>query len=458
MIQLYDTERQSLTELKPIVPGKVGLYVCGVTVYDVCHVGHARVYVFFDTLKRFLSAEGLNVTYVRNITDIDDKIIKRAQERNIPIDTLTEQTIAKMHTDLSALNIHMPDLEPRATESIPEIVNMIQALVDKGHAYQSDSGDVCFSVKKHPRYGELSHQSIDDLVVGSRAKADTQKENPLDFVLWKPAKAGEPYWPSPWGNGRPGWHIECSAMTKATLGGHFDIHGGGKDLVFPHHENERAQSMCANECDYVNHWMHVGFVNIDDEKMSKSLNNFTTIEQALEQYPADVIRYFLLASHYRSPLTYSSHNLNNAQNAILTLYGSLRGRQLEGQSTLNAKHPLTEKFLGHLRHDMATPEAFAVLFEMANGIHKTSGDEQQALAHQLKACGYLLGILQMDPEAFFQRDTDKGLAEWVEAQIEARKTARAEKRWSDADKIRDELLEKGIILEDGPDGTTWKVS
>ena len=451
-LKIYNTESRQKEPFKPIHQGKVGIYVCGVTVYDYCHIGHARVMVVFDTVVRHLRALGYEVTYVRNITDIDDKIIRRALEKGESIQSLTERFIEAMHEDEAALNVLPPDIEPRATQYMDAIEKMIASLIEKGCAYAADNGDVYFHVKSDADYGRLSGKNIEDLASGARVEINTAKKDPLDFVLWKASKPQEPAWQSPWGEGRPGWHIECSAMSTQCLGNHFDIHGGGMDLTFPHHENEIAQAECATGEHYVNTWMHVGFVRIDDEKMSKSLGNFFTIREVLQQYHPEVIRYFLLASHYRSPLNYSEENLETAKASVTRLYSALEGVAL-AEAAVNSA--FEQQFMLAMNDDFNTPQAMAVLFDLAKEVNKT---QDAALAGLLKKLGNQIGLLQVEPVQFFQSQpsvSDLTVAQ-IEALIEQRKQARAEKDFQRSDAIRDELLAQGIELLDDPEGTSWR--
>lgn len=436
------------------------MYVCGMTVYDYCHVGHARVLVVFDVVYRYLRYRGLDVTYVRNITDIDDKIIKRALENGEEFHALTERFIEAMHEDARAIGVLQPDLEPKATDNIDAILEMINTLQKKGMAYQAGNGDVYYSVKSFPGYGKLSHKKLDDLQAGSRVEVDEAKQDPLDFVLWKPAKPDEPMWDSPWGKGRPGWHIECSAMSTRFLGNHFDIHGGGLDLQFPHHENEIAQSEGCTGEHFVNYWMHNGFVRINEEKMSKSLGNFFTLREVLERYQGEEIRAFILSSHYRSPLNYSDEQLDHARQALTRLYTALRG--------LEKANPLDDgkyeaRFQEAMDDDFNTAEALAVLFDLAREINKArETDSQRAagLGALLRQLGDVLGLLQADPEAYLkggESGSENGLTDSdIDALIEARQQARQDKNWAESDRIRDQLQEAGIILEDGAQGTTWR--
>ena len=446
----------------PMEPGRVRMYVCGMTIYDYCHLGHARVMVVFDVVVRYLRSRGYEVTYVRNITDIDDKIIRRANENGESITDLTDRFTRIMHEDSAALGILPPDQEPRATDSMQAIIGMIQALVDKGYAYQGDNGDVYYDVSRFEPYGRLSGKRLEDLRAGERVAVDESKQDPLDFVLWKAAKPDEPSWPSPWGEGRPGWHIECSAMSTGCLGAHFDIHGGGMDLKFPHHENEIAQSEAATGEPFVNVWMHNGFVKVDEEKMSKSLGNFFTVREILQRYRAEDVRYFILASHYRSPLNYSQENLDHATAALTRLYTALRGIEPAAGGCGEA-NTWVEAFNTAMDDDFNTPEAIAVLFELAREINRQR-DSDPARAGALAAClrelGTILGLLQSDPESYLQEGgTPDAIGEdEIEALIDRRLQARQEKNWAEADRIRDELEAAGVVLEDGPQGTTWRRS
>ena len=458
MLKIHNTLTRTKEEFVALEPGKVRMYVCGMTVYDYCHLGHARVLVVFDMIRRWLKAEGLDVTYVRNITDIDDKIIKRANDNGEPYTALTERFIEFMNEDADALGVQRPDLEPRATLHIKEILDMIQALVDKGYAYAAGNGDVYYDVSKFEHYGQLSGKNVEDLRAGERVAVDEAKDDPLDFVLWKAAKPGEPAWESPWGPGRPGWHIECSAMSTQALGNHFDIHGGGLDLQFPHHENEIAQSEAACGCKYVNYWIHNGFVRVDNEKMSKSLGNFFTIRDVLQKYDPEVVRYFILASHYRSPLNYSDQHLDGAKAALTGLYTTLRGLVLpvadEGLGDYAAR------FYAAMDDDFATPEAMAVLFDLAREVNRLRGSDEGAAAQHgalLRHLAGLLGLLQREPQAFLQGGAGGGLADAeIERLISERLEARKRKDWAASDRIRDELKAQGVVLEDGAGGTTWR--
>lgn len=454
-ISLYDTLRRSKTPLEPLQPGRVNLYVCGMTVYDYCHLGHARVMVTFDTVVRYLRARGFEVTYVRNITDVDDKIIRRALECGESMQALTSRFIDAMHADEAALLCQRPDIEPRATAHIGAMQTLISQLIALGHAYAADNGDVYYAVRSFPGYGKLSGKSIDELSAGARVEIGEAKRDPLDFALWKAAKSGEPAWASPWGEGRPGWHIECSAMSADALGCAFDIHGGGADLQFPHHENEIAQSQGAG-CAFAHYWMHNGFVRINDEKMSKSLNNFFTVRELLPNYSGEVLRFFILSSQYRSPLNYGEEGLEQAHAGLTRLYTALRG--------LPPRHMVPElgqewqeRFHAAMSDDFHTPGAIATLFDLAREINRLreEGSEVAApLATVLKTLAGMLGLLQTDPEVFFRGAEED--VDWIEERIAARKIARAHKDFAGADAIRQALSDAGVILEDGPDGTTWR--
>lgn len=457
MLRIYNTLTRQKEEFKPIQPGKVGMYVCGITVYDLSHMGHGRTYVAFDVMQRYFRYSGYDVTYVRNITDVDDKIIKRANENNETCDALTERTIGMMHEDFAALNMLPADIEPRVTTHMNEIIEIIQRLIDNGHAYVGDSGDVMFEVSSYQDYGKLGRQDLEQLVAGARVDVDGNKRDPLDFVLWKLAKPGEPFWSSPWGEGRPGWHIECSAMSSKHLGAHFDIHGGGSDLTFPHHENEIAQSCCANKTKYVNYWVHSGMVQVDNEKMSKSLGNFFTIREVLKDYDSETVRYFLISGHYRSQLNYSEDNLKQAKASLERLYTALRDVTPATEITL--EHASLAKFSEVMDDDFNTPEALSIVFELARELNKVKAEDQE-LAAQLAAIiaklGEVLGILQADPESFLQGEQDDDEVAKIEALILKRNQARADKQWADADAARDALTAMGVVLEDGAEGTTWR--
>lgn len=458
-LTLFNTLTREKETFTPREAGRVGMYVCGVTTYDLCHIGHARTYVAFDVVVRYLRKIGYDVTYVRNITDLDDKIIKRAAENGEPFDALTQRYIDEMHRDFVALNLLEPDVEPRVTQHMDDIIRMIESLVTQGYAYQADNGDVLFDVSTFDDYGRLSRQNLEQLQAGARVDVEASKLDPLDFVLWKKAKAGEPSWDSPWGEGRPGWHIECSAMNKAHLGETFDIHGGGSDLTFPHHENEIAQSCCANQTNYVNYWMHSGMVQVDDVKMSKSLGNFFTIRDVLNAYDAETVRYFLLSSHYRSQLNYTQDNLEQAHAALERLYTALRGLTPE-QPDENLRLPYWNQFTDAMNDDFNAPEAMSVLFELVREINKARDNDvvrAAQLAHVLVELADVLGLLQQSPESFLQGGADDEVA-LIEALIAQRNKARAEKDWAAADEARDRLTEMGIVLEDGANGTQWRRS
>jgi cysteinyl-tRNA synthetase len=460
MLKIYNTLTRQKEEFKPIQPGKVGMYVCGVTIYDLCHIGHGRTFVAFDVVVRYLRYLGYDVTFVRNITDVDDKIIKRAAENAESCDTLTERLIAEMHADFDALKLQRPDIEPRATQHIGEIITLVNSLLEQKYAYVSDSGDVLFSIDSFPEYGRLSGQDIEQLQAGARVNVEESKRNPIDFVLWKMSKPGEPMWDSPWGAGRPGWHIECSAMNSKHLGHHFDIHGGGSDLQFPHHENEIAQSCCAHHTPYVNTWMHSGMVMVDEEKMSKSLGNFFTIRDVLKVYDAETVRYFLMSGHYRSPLNYSDLNLQQARASLERLYTALRGVE-EGQEQTALSAPFDERFKAAMDDDFNTPEAYSVLFDLARDLNRAKQEsvaDASALAACLHRLGGVLSLLQQQPEQFLQSGAAAvadDVAE-IELLIKTRNDARASKNWALADEARNKLTEMGIVLEDGAQGTTWR--
>ncbi|HIF9111693.1 TPA: cysteine--tRNA ligase [Photobacterium damselae] len=457
MLKIYNSLTRQKEEFKPIHPGKVGMYVCGVTIYDLCHIGHGRTFVSFDVVSRYLRYLGYDLTFVRNITDIDDKIIKRAAENGETCDSLTERLIGEMHADFDALGMKRPDVEPRATAFISEIIALCERLIERGFAYVADNGDVMFEVSKFKDYGRLSKQDLDQLQAGARVDIELAKRSPLDFVLWKMSKPGEPTWESPWGPGRPGWHIECSAMNSAILGDHFDIHGGGSDLQFPHHENEIAQSCCAHDTQYVNTWMHSGMVMVDREKMSKSLGNFFTIRDVLNHYDPETVRYFLMSGHYRSQLNYSEDNLKQARSALERLYTSLRG--LDTSVEAAGGEEFVARFKEAMDDDFNTPEAYSVLFDMAREINRLKTDDMAAasvLGARMRELADVLGLLGQEPEAFLQSGANDDDVAEVEALIQQRLDARAAKDWAAADQARDKLTEMGIILEDGPQGTTWR--
>jgi len=456
-LNLYNTLSRSKQVFTPLHAGKVGMYVCGVTVYDYCHVGHARVMVVFDVIYRWLMQSGFEVDYVRNFTDVDDKIIKRAAERGIDIAELTGEMIEAFHADADALGCLRPTHEPKATAHMDAMIAMIENLIARDYAYVSDSGDVLYAVRRFDAYGRLSGKNINELESGSRVDVDEQKRDPLDFVLWKMAKDGEPAWASPWGNGRPGWHIECSAMSCGHLGESFDIHGGGMDLKFPHHENEIAQAQAANGGDFARYWLHNGFVNINAEKMSKSLGNFFTIREVTERYHPEVLRMFMLGTHYRSPLDFSDAALDVAGTGLDRLYETKKriGTALWYEAK-ERSHALPARFTAAMNDDFNTTEALAELFEVSRQVNRAldAGDDIADLADAMIAMSGLLGILQQEADAWFQSgDVDSA---WIEAQIGARRQARADRDFARADAIRDELAAAGIVLEDGAAGTTWK--
>ena len=481
MLKIYNSLSRDKQTFTPIEAGKVRMYVCGMTVYDYCHLGHARVMVVFDMVSRWLRASDYQVTYVRNITDIDDKIIKRANENNETIGVLTQRFIEAMDEDSARLGVIRPDIEPRATEYIDGMITMISALIEKGHAYLASNGDVYYSVRSFADYGKLSGKSLDDLRAGERVEIDSHKKDVMDFVLWKSAKPGEPSWDSPFGanggKGRPGWHIECSAMSAQHLGPHFDIHGGGQDLQFPHHENEIAQSEAAHDCTMANYWMHNGFVRVDDEKMSKSLGNFFTIREVLKKYDAEVVRFFILRAHYRSPLNYSDKHLDDAKASLTRLYTALRGVEVTVHN-IDWNQPQAARFKAAMDDDFNSSEAMAVLFDLANEVNKTKSVEAASL---LKNLAGVVGLLQIDSEKFLQsgnarykfRDhqfrnveaeenqIDESLIyvrdqDAINSMIEQRIEAKKNKNFIEADRIRKELADAGIILEDTPQGTTWR--
>jgi cysteinyl-tRNA synthetase len=452
MLKIYNTLAREKQKFVPIEAGKVSMYVCGMTVYDYCHLGHARVMVVFDMVSRWLRASGFQVTYVRNITDIDDKIIKRANENHESIGSLTNRFIQAMDEDSAKLGIIRPDIEPKATDHISGIIDMISTLINKDYAYQADNGDVYYSVGHFASYGKLSGKSLEDLKAGERVEIDQAKRDPMDFVLWKSAKPGEPSWQSPWGLGRPGWHIECSVMGAHHLGVHFDIHGGGQDLQFPHHENEIAQSEAAHDCQFVNYWMHNGFVRVDNEKMSKSLDNFFTIREVLEQFDPEVVRFFILRAHYRSPLNYSDYHLEDAKQSLARLYTALRDFE-NVEARVTQTHQSFEAFKDAMDDDFNTSEAIAVLFELANEVNKT---KDLMFVSQLKGLAGILGLLQREPSTFLQAGASEISPEDIEKQIIARANAKKMKDFAQADRIRDQLVTQGILLEDTPNGTIWR--
>ncbi|MCA8224478.1 cysteine--tRNA ligase [Burkholderia multivorans] len=460
-LRIYNTLARDKQVFVPRLPGEVRMYVCGITVYDYCHVGHARMLVVFDLVQRWLRAIGYRVTYVRNITDIDDKIIRRAVENGETIKSLTDRFIDAMHEDEDALGIQRPDIEPRATQFIPQMLGMIERLEANGYAYQATDGDVNYSVRKFANYGKLSGKSLDDLRAGERVAANDAKEDPLDFVLWKRAKADDPEgasWESKYGMGRPGWHIECSAMGCTLLGEHFDIHGGGQDLQFPHHENEIAQSEGATGQTFVNYWLHNGFVQVDNEKMSKSLGNFFTIREVLERYDAEVMRFFIVRTHYRSPLNYSDVHLDDARASLTRLYTALKDVEPDALA-LDWNEPHAQRFAAAMNDDFNTPVAIATLFELAGEVNRT---RDASLARQLKQLAGLLGLLGREPRAFLQQASGAAQAgalsvDEIEAKIAARAAAKRAKDYAEADRIRAELLDAGVALEDKPGGSTeWR--
>ncbi len=456
MLKIYNSLTREKQIFTPLIPKKINLYVCGVTVYDYCHIGHARTYTTFDVIVRFLRWQGYAVTYVRNITDIDDKIIKRAAENKESIQNLVSRFTEIMHEEFKNLNFLPPDLEPTATGAIPEIIELVQKLIQKNFAYQAKNNDIYYRVRKFESYGKLSGQNLENLQIGARILPDEDKEDALDFVLWKSAKPGEPAWESPFGLGRPGWHIECSAMSKKCLGETFDIHGGGSDLTFPHHENEIAQSVAANDCDFARYWIHSGMVQINDEKMSKSLGNFFIIRDVLKEYPAEIIRYFLTSSHYRTQINYSKENLDNAKASLTRLYTALLGVK---RSEKLKPSEFTQRFITAMEDDFNVPEAIAVLFDMARELNKLKNiDLIQAglLAKELLALGNILGLLNSDPEKFLQGGNNSQEDFAIQVLIHERAEAKKSKDFARADQIRKNLLDQGIILEDSPSGTTWR--
>lgn len=457
MLQIHNTLTRQKEEFKPIHSGKINMYVCGVTVYDYCHIGHARTYTAVDVIVRYLRWRGYGVNYVRNITDIDDKIIKRANENNEPYQEVTKRFIAAMHEDFAKLELSEPDQEPRATDYIQEMIALINEMIANQHAYVAGNGDVYFDVRSFGDYGCLSHHHLDELESGARVEVVEVKRDPLDFVLWKLAKPGEPTWPSPWGDGRPGWHLECSAMSIKLLGKHFDLHAGGRDLIFPHHENEIAQSQAATGTKFVNYWLHTGFLQVDKEKMSKSLGNFVTIRDALDAHGAEVVRYFLLASHYRSPLMYTDEVLAQSRQALARFYTALRflpaAQPVENSS-------FESQFIEAMDDDFNTPIALSVLFDLAHEIQRLREKDSGAAAKHgalLKRLASVFGLLQKDPETFFKAGAESVDIEKIEVLIAARQQARAQRNWAEADRIRAELASMNIVLEDGANGVSWKL-
>jgi len=456
MLNLYDSLSGEKREFIPITPNEISIYCCGITVYDYCHIGHARSIIVFDVIVRYLRSQGWKVNYVRNITDVDDKIIKRANENKESCENLTERFITAMHEDEKALDILPPDHEPRATEYMPRIIALIDSIIERSYGYVADSGDVCFDVRRFEKYGALSRRNIEDLIAGARVEIGAGKRDPLDFVLWKKAKSDEPHWDSPWGIGRPGWHIECSAMSTALLGIPFDIHGGGMDLKFPHHENEIAQSCAASNDGFANYWMHVGLLNVNGEKMSKSLGNFFTIREVLEKYDAELIRYFMISGHYRSPVNYAEENLSQLQSGLDRLYLALR--DLPGAA--DEKNDFEEKFHAAMQDDFNTPLAMSVLFDMAHEIQRLREQGEIMVAAKLgksmvKLAG-VFGFLQKDPNTYFHAEISSDEIEKIEALIAERQQARADKNWQRADEIRDVLKAMNIVIEDASGKTTWR--
>ena len=457
-LRIYNTLSRSVEPFEPLQPPTVRMYVCGITAYDLCHIGHARAAVAFDVVRRWLQASGYEVCFVRNVTDIDDKIIKRALENGESITALSNRMTEEMQRDFGALGVLTPTHEPRATQYVPQMLALIETLQHKGLAYQTPGGDMAYAVRQFAGYGKLSGKSLDELRAGSRVAADDDKRDPLDFVLWKAAKEGEPpeaRWDSPFGAGRPGWHIECSAMSGALLGESFDIHGGGADLQFPHHENEIAQSEGAHGCAMARVWMHNGFVNIDGEKMSKSLNNFFTIRDVLQEFDAETLRFFIVRAHYRSPLNYSDVHLRDARGALKRLYTALHEVPPAPLEAIDWENPFAARFKAAMDEDFGTPEAVAVLFELASEVNRNRSAQDAAL---LRALGGVLGILQGDPQAFLQAGASAPDAAAIEERIAARAAAKKAKNFAEADRIRAELLAAGIVLKDGPQGTTWEAA
>ena len=457
MLKIFNTLTRQKEEFKPIHAGEVGMYVCGITVYDLSHIGHGRTFVAFDIVARYLRYCGYRLKYVRNITDIDDKIIKRANDNGESVEDLTNRMIAEMHADFTALNILPPDLEPRATRHISEIIELVEKLIARGHAYVASNGDVMFAVDSDAEYGCLSRQDLEQLQAGARVDVADVKRNPMDFVLWKMSKANEPSWPSPWGAGRPGWHIECSAMNCKQLGEHFDIHGGGSDLMFPHHENEIAQSTCAHDGPYVNYWMHSGMVMVDREKMSKSLGNFFTIRDVLQHFDAETVRYFLMSGHYRSQLNYGEENLKQARAALERLYTALRHTDASAEAA--GGEAFVTRFCAAMDDDFNTPEAYSVLFDLAREVNRLKAEDRAAangLAARLRELAGVLGLLTQEPELFLQGGAQDDEVAEIEALIKMRNDARQAKDWAQADIARDKLNALGIVLEDGPQGTIWR--
>lgn len=458
MLQIYNSLTRKKEPFKPLVANQVRMYVCGMTVYDFCHIGHARTVTAFDVIARFLRTKGYRLTYIRNVTDIDDKIIRRARENSEPYEMLTERMIAAMREDFLRLGNVAPDQEPRATAFVDGMIAMINQLVERGFAYAPGNGDVYYRVRKFDGYGKLSGKVLSELEAGARIDVDEMKEDPLDFVLWKGAKPGEPFWESPWGNGRPGWHIECSVMGKCCLGETFDIHGGGSDLTFPHHENEIAQSEAANGKPFVTTWMHAGPIRVDNIKMSKSLGNFFTIREVLDEHHEETVRYFLISSHYRSPMNYSEDSLKEAAVRLERMYTALQGLSIEGVEAL-ANSEFEQRFYAAMDDDFNTPVALAVVFDLVRELNRVRASNETAalpLAALLVKLGDILGILQGSPDAFLKAGGDMDDA-WIQSQIEQRIAAKKARNFAEADRIRDTLAEKGIILQDSREGTTWRV-
>ena len=454
-IKFYNSLTNQKEDFVPIREGEVGMYVCGMTVYDNCHLGHARAMMAFDILARYLRYQNYKVNFIRNITDIDDKIIERANENKETIDALTDRTIASMQEDFSELGLEMPTNEPRATDHIEGMIAMISTLIDKGHAYHSEGGDVFFAVRTFPEYGKLSNKNIDDLNPGSRIEEDDSKKDPLDFVLWKSAKPNEPSWDSPWGLGRPGWHIECSVMSLENLGKHFDIHGGGPDLLFPHHENEIAQSECASDHKFANYWMHSGLLKINGEKMSKSLGNFAMLKDLFASYHPEVIRYYLISSHYRSSLNFDNESLDQARSALTRLYQAI---SVAPSQESDLHDDSVKEFIHSMNDDLNTPEALSTLFGLAKLINSSQDAQDQSMyASTMRELGKVLGLLNDSSEAFLQYGA-KLTDEEISKKIDERNQARDNKDFQKADQIRDELAAQGILLDDSSDGTSWKKS
>ncbi len=456
MLKLFNTLTRQKEEFQSIEPNSVRMYVCGMTVYDLCHVGHARVMVVFDMVRKWFETSGYDVTYVRNITDIDDKIIARARDNEETYQQLTSRFIDAMNQDATSLGVARPDIEPKATENIPQMIELIGALISKGYAYVGESGDVYYSVSLFEKYGQLSGKTLEDLRAGERVEVDLAKKHPMDFVLWKTTKPGEPSWSSPWGDGRPGWHIECSAMSERYLGKYFDIHGGGQDLQFPHHENEIAQSEGAHGAGFVKYWMHNGFVRVDNEKMSKSLGNFFTVREVLDKFDPEVLRFFILRAHYRSPLNYSDKHLEDARLALSRMYTALKDFDpaSQGSLTIDWQHAFAHRFKEAMDDDFNTPEAISVLFDIVSELNR-SGDVR--LAYLLRALAAELGLLDREPALFLQsREGLEMSSEEIDAMIVARDEARSKKDFKEADRLRDELTAAGITLEDSAGKTTWR--